>query len=343
MEVREMEVREMEVREMEVREMEVREIGEREIGEREIGEREIGERQQSPASNLRGANLQAPVEIYYWYGSKEEIERCKQRDLLEEMLSEMAGEFPALGTVFVNERDVYLTHSLQLAATPVAITASDRKFYQQLTLFVQTPPINVWVSNLTEVVGHRQDLTRVERQDVVFQRCNVLSSLDVYASAGLAQSLKFLFSALTFALVSSNGITCELSLVTSFLLLSLLVTFSLPLRNLLISAAYNLFRSLLVHVQVSEPYLRIGDVTPARVVGVVGIGHVPGIVQNWGKVTLQDIPPIMRLPRPSLSGRIIKFTCEGFCRWSGGLGPLKVGAFTQFGVCQVKCTRTLPA
>ncbi|CAG2060114.1 unnamed protein product [Timema podura] len=53
-----------------------------------------------------------------------------------------------------------------------------------------------------------------------------------------------------------------------------------------------------------------GDVTPARVVGVVGIGHVPGIVQNWGKVTLQDIPPIMRLPRPSLSGRIIKFTVK---------------------------------
>ena len=32
------------------------------------------------------------------------------------MLAEMAGEFPALGTVFVNERDVFLTHSLQLAA-----------------------------------------------------------------------------------------------------------------------------------------------------------------------------------------------------------------------------------
>lgn len=50
--------------------------------------------------------------------SKEEVERCKRRDLLEEMLAEMAGEFPALGTVFVHERDVYLTYSLQLAAVP---------------------------------------------------------------------------------------------------------------------------------------------------------------------------------------------------------------------------------
>jgi pheromone shutdown protein TraB len=30
----------------------------------------------------------------------------------------MSEEFPALGTVFVNERDVFLTHSLQIAAQP---------------------------------------------------------------------------------------------------------------------------------------------------------------------------------------------------------------------------------
>lgn len=29
--------------------------------------------------------------------------------------------------------------------------------------------------------------------------------------------------------------------------------------------------------------------------GVVGIGHVPGIVDHWGKVTDADIAPIMRL------------------------------------------------
>lgn len=51
--------------------------------------------------------------------SKEEVEKCKQRDLLEEMLAEMTGEFPALSNVFVNERDIYLTYSLQLAASPV--------------------------------------------------------------------------------------------------------------------------------------------------------------------------------------------------------------------------------
>ena len=32
------------------------------------------------------------------------------------MLAEMAGEFPALSRVFVAERDLFLAHSLQLAA-----------------------------------------------------------------------------------------------------------------------------------------------------------------------------------------------------------------------------------
>ncbi|KAF5273652.1 hypothetical protein FQR65_LT04652 [Abscondita terminalis] len=45
--------------------------------------------------------------------SKEEIERCKRRDMLEQLLADMAGEYPALGEVFVDERDIYLTHKLQ--------------------------------------------------------------------------------------------------------------------------------------------------------------------------------------------------------------------------------------
>lgn len=50
--------------------------------------------------------------------SAEEVEQCKQKDLLEEIMLEMAGEFPAFGRVFVEERDLYLCHSLQLAALP---------------------------------------------------------------------------------------------------------------------------------------------------------------------------------------------------------------------------------
>lgn len=48
--------------------------------------------------------------------TKEEVEQCKQKDLLEELMKEMAGEFPAFGEVFVNERDVYLCYSLQMAS-----------------------------------------------------------------------------------------------------------------------------------------------------------------------------------------------------------------------------------
>lgn len=48
--------------------------------------------------------------------TKEEVEQCKQKDLLEELMREMAGEFPKFGQVFVDERDLYLCYSLQLAS-----------------------------------------------------------------------------------------------------------------------------------------------------------------------------------------------------------------------------------
>ncbi|RVE72226.1 hypothetical protein OJAV_G00059890 [Oryzias javanicus] len=48
--------------------------------------------------------------------SKEDVEKCKQKDLLEQTMSEMIGEFPALHQTIVAERDIYLTHTLRQAA-----------------------------------------------------------------------------------------------------------------------------------------------------------------------------------------------------------------------------------
>jgi pheromone shutdown protein TraB len=44
---------------------------------------------------------------------KEDVERCKQSDLLEELLREMAGEFPELSRIFVEERDQYMVNGLR--------------------------------------------------------------------------------------------------------------------------------------------------------------------------------------------------------------------------------------
>ncbi|XP_071454411.1 traB domain-containing protein isoform X3 [Hetaerina americana] len=110
--------------------------------------------------------------------SKEEVERCKQRDLLEEMLAELTGEFPAFSRVFVAERDLYLANSLHMAALPIHSPSSPKGYI------------------------------------------------------------------------------------------------------------------------------------PAKVVGVVGIGHVPGIVQHWGKVDVNAIPAIMKIPPPSLTSRMLKITMK---------------------------------
>lgn len=50
--------------------------------------------------------------------TKEEVEQCKQKDLLEDLLDQMAEEYPVFREVFVTERDIYLSHSLHVAALP---------------------------------------------------------------------------------------------------------------------------------------------------------------------------------------------------------------------------------
>lgn len=92
--------------------------------------------------------------------TQKDIELCKQRSMLDEMIASIKKEFPVLGEVFVKERDIYLTNSLQLACLP---------------------------------------------------HCTANHTFE-----------------------------------------------------------------------------------PARVVGIVGLGHTPGIIENWGKVKPTDIPPIMR-------------------------------------------------
>ncbi|KXJ26500.1 traB domain-containing protein [Exaiptasia diaphana] len=60
--------------------------------------------------------------------SKEDVERCKQKDLLAEMLAEMTGDFPLLYKVFVSERDRYLARSLRLSSMPIAVHNQEGEF-----------------------------------------------------------------------------------------------------------------------------------------------------------------------------------------------------------------------
>nr|XP_046166247.1 traB domain-containing protein [Oncorhynchus gorbuscha]XP_046166254.1 traB domain-containing protein [Oncorhynchus gorbuscha]XP_046166264.1 traB domain-containing protein [Oncorhynchus gorbuscha]XP_046166273.1 traB domain-containing protein [Oncorhynchus gorbuscha] len=59
--------------------------------------------------------------------SKEDVEKCKQKDLLEQTMLEMIGEFPALHQTIVAERDIYLTHTLRQAARCVEAPPNAQK------------------------------------------------------------------------------------------------------------------------------------------------------------------------------------------------------------------------
>uniref|UniRef100_A0A673V4H2 TraB domain containing n=2 Tax=Suricata suricatta TaxID=37032 RepID=A0A673V4H2_SURSU len=56
--------------------------------------------------------------------SKDDVERCKQKDLLEQMMAEMVGAFPDLHRAIVSERDIYLTYMLRQAARRLELPRS---------------------------------------------------------------------------------------------------------------------------------------------------------------------------------------------------------------------------
>jgi len=57
---------------------------------------------------------------------------------------------------------------------------------------------------------------------------------------------------------------------------------------------------------------------PPTVVGVVGIGHMPGMVENWGKVTREQVKEVVRVDPPSVLARILTFTVKT-AFWGGCL------------------------
>ena len=79
-----------------------------------------------------------------FYFSKEDVEKCKQKDLLEEMLKEMTGEFPALSKVFVQERDTFLANSLHMAAQPIPNAESPNGNYYRKQYITKMCPCNVY-------------------------------------------------------------------------------------------------------------------------------------------------------------------------------------------------------
>lgn len=54
--------------------------------------------------------------MYFNIIRKEDVEKFKNKDLLETLMLEMAADYPELEKVIVDERDKFLTYSLQNCA-----------------------------------------------------------------------------------------------------------------------------------------------------------------------------------------------------------------------------------
>ncbi|GAB6029907.1 hypothetical protein CHUAL_005606 [Chamberlinius hualienensis] len=68
--------------------------------------------------------------------TKEDVEKCKNKDLIEELLAELAGQYPVFSRVFVEERDIYLAKSLRQTAAPIPCKRSQTGYVPSVTVGV---------------------------------------------------------------------------------------------------------------------------------------------------------------------------------------------------------------
>nr|XP_028601768.1 traB domain-containing protein isoform X1 [Podarcis muralis]XP_028601769.1 traB domain-containing protein isoform X1 [Podarcis muralis] len=119
--------------------------------------------------------------------SKDDVEKCKQKDLLEQMMAEMIGEFPDLHRTIVSERDIYLTYMLKQAAKqtelPRASEAEPRRC---------VPSIVVGVVGM----GHVPGIEKNWNTDL-----NIQEIMSVPPPSTSSKILKFVIKATVFGLV----------------------------------------------------------------------------------------------------------------------------------------------
>ncbi|XP_061186705.1 traB domain-containing protein-like [Saccostrea echinata] len=68
--------------------------------------------------------------------SKEDVEKFKGKDLLEQLLAEMTTEFPGLSQVVIEERDTFLAHSLKMAAEPIRAPSEPKGYIPSVVVGV---------------------------------------------------------------------------------------------------------------------------------------------------------------------------------------------------------------
>lgn len=86
--------------------------------------------------------------LYIIFFRKEDVERCKNKDLLEELLKEMAGEFPQLTKIFVEERDLYMVHILRTLMQKAIIEKWNTSRYENSNIYFKKKRLKLLYSQI---------------------------------------------------------------------------------------------------------------------------------------------------------------------------------------------------
>jgi len=224
--------------------------------------------------------------------SKEEVENYKQNDILEEYLKEFGENYPMMKKALVDERDMYLAYSLQVACrlTP----RNKNEFYTQ-RLKVSRNSLASVEQHLNSCKHELDNLRKIKSK-----------STNPSSPTGDQPDSQQLFQ---------NDSQIE----NYQMKLEKLENQYNKLHQQVISDTENLS-------SFSQPLNANPDAyRPSVVVGIVGMGHMNGIQRFFNKVSAKDVQAILEIPNQSMRskvvGKVIKYTfysfmIYGLCRYA---------------------------
>lgn len=99
--------------------------------------------------------------------TEEDVEKCKDKDILEQLLEELGGEYPGFKKVLVDERNVFLAHSIYKVAENSVTSQGPHKFIAVVGMGHVSGIVENWGKTTDYDVSQLNELPKTSKTKVV--------------------------------------------------------------------------------------------------------------------------------------------------------------------------------
>lgn len=102
--------------------------------------------------------------------TQEDVEKCKDKDILESLLQELAGEYPGFKKVLLDERNIYLAHSIYHYAQNSETSLGPQKIVAIVGIGHVGGIVENWGTTTDEQITSLNEMPKVSKTEIVIKK-----------------------------------------------------------------------------------------------------------------------------------------------------------------------------